>query len=151
MIQMHPDDIHKTAISTSHGAFEWTVVPFGITGAPATFNRMMGTIFGPHTDHWATTRAFFDDIGVGTDDWGDHVAALRRVLTTLRDNGLFVNFDKCHFGVSEINHLGHIVTAHGLRIDPDRVNAMKEWPTPTSHAELRTFLGHCTYLSRYIR
>ena len=151
-VLMTDDSVEKTAITTEHGLYEYLVMPFGLTNACATFHKVTQSLFGPGTDHYKNTRAFSDDLGVATNgSWKDHLAAVHAVLTTLRDNGLWANLTKSQFGVDVINHLGHRVSAKGIQPSAARVTAMQSWPSPTSHAELRTFIGHVTYLSRFIR
>jgi hypothetical protein len=135
------------------GQFEWSVCAFGLIGSPGIWNRLMLKLFGPDTRFSAYTRAFVDDLSVrsGPEDTLDqHLVKVASVLKELAANGLFANLSKCVIAATSVKHLGQIVGRHGISIDGARVEAVLEWPRPQTHAELRTFLGTTTYLSRHI-
>ena len=144
-------DRDKAAALTPHGTYRYTVLPFGLTNACATFNRLTQTLLGPLTPHHEYCRAFVDDIGVATDGtFEEHLACVRKVLKVLESAHLYVNRDKAVVAQASVPHLGMVVSRDGLQLAPDRVKSMAEWPTPTSHTDVRTFVGHATYLSRFI-
>ena len=142
---------HKAAILTQHGTYQYTVLPFGLTNACAAFNRLTQSLLGPLTPYSEFCRAFVDDIGVATDGtFEQHLECVERVLEVLKGANLYVNRDKTIIGRDSVPHLGHVVSRHGLHVHPDRVKAMQEWPEPQSFADVRTFVGHATYMSRFI-
>ena len=146
-IRIVPEDIHKTAFRTQFGLYEYVVMPFGLTNAPATFNRLMERIFQKHR---AYTGVFFDDIIIHSQTLQEHKEHLRAVFQELRANKLFVNEKKSEFFMKEIKYLGHIISKEGIRMDPDKLRVINEWPIPRNLHELRSFIGMCSYYRRFI-
>ncbi|MCO5575528.1 hypothetical protein L7F22_029329 [Adiantum nelumboides] len=147
-IRIVPEDIHKTAFRTQFGLYEYVVMPFGLTNAPATFNRLMENIFCKHS---AYTGVFFDDIIVHSHTLEEHKKHLQSVFDELRANRLFVNGKKSEFFMKEIKYLGHIISKEGIRMDPEKLKVIDEWPEPCNVHELRSFLGMYSYYRRFIR
>jgi hypothetical protein len=150
---MRESDIPLTAVSTPSGMlWEWLVMPQGLSNAPATFNRLVTQLFRP-LRHFAQT--YFDDIFVhshaenGKTDVEMHLAHLREVLMCMRENRLYANINKCIFGAEEIPFLGCFLGKDGVRADPEKVEAISEWPVPTSQRDLRKWLGLANYLHKY--
>jgi hypothetical protein len=145
-VPVHPDDIHKTAFITQDGHFEWVVMPFGSKNAPALCNRML---------RWALrgierSQHFFDDISINGRNWREHNDTLRQILERLRKYNLKLRRDKCQFGVSEIEFLGHVVSNGNLKPQPAKVKAVSNYPTPRNLKEVQRFNGLSSYLRRYI-
>lgn len=136
-ILMKPEDRYKTAFRTHHGHFEWLVMPFGLTNAPATFQALMNSIFRPFLRKFVLV--FFDEILVYSASWSLHLEHLRQVLLLLRDHQLFAKFSKCSFWQTRVSYLGHVVTALGVEMDRDKVQAILDWPTPSTVTQLRAF------------
>ncbi|KAI5078176.1 hypothetical protein GOP47_0008000 [Adiantum capillus-veneris] len=136
-IRIVPEDIHKTAFRTTFGLYEFLVMPFGLANSLATFNRMMDRIFRPNNQF---TGVFFDDILVFSKTEAEHKAHLDTVFKELRANSLQIKKKKSEFFLSEIKYLGHIVSHNLVRMDPDKVKAIVEWPEPKSVHEVRSFL-----------
>ena len=147
-IQIVPEDIHKMAFQTQFGLYEYVVIPFGLTNAPATFNRSMERIFQKHR---AYTEVFFDDIIIHSHTLEEHKEHLKEIFQELRANRLFVNEKNSEFFTQEIRYLGHIISKDGIRMDPDKLRVINEWPTPTNLHELRSFIGMCSYYRRFIQ
>ena len=152
-ILMRLEDVPKTAVSTPSGMlWGWLVMPQGLANAPATFNRMVTEKLRPLRRF---APSYFDDIYVhsrATESQTDHDVHrghLRRVLTALREAGLYANLQKCMFGVLEIPVLGDFVGINGCRVDPSKVEAINSWPAPKTVPELRSWLGHATYLHKF--
>ncbi|MCO5610884.1 hypothetical protein L7F22_065126 [Adiantum nelumboides] len=146
-IRIVPEDIHKTAFRTTFGLYEFLVMPFGLTNAPATFNRMMDRIFRPHRSY---TGVFFHDIIVYSKTLEEHKEHLKKVFEELHRNKLFINGKKSEFFLQEIRYLGHIISKDGIKMDPEKLKVIEEWPQPKNLHELRSFIGMCAYYRRFI-
>ncbi|GAU25498.1 hypothetical protein TSUD_218700 [Trifolium subterraneum] len=114
-ILLQPEDRYKTAFKTHHGHYEWLVMPFDLTNAPATFQSLMNHIFQQVLRKYVLV--FFDDILVYSSSWHDHLQHLNKVLEMLQAHTLFVKLSKCSFGVTEIDYLGHIVIGQGVAME----------------------------------
>jgi hypothetical protein len=148
-IRMKPEDIHKTAFSTHLGHYEYLVMPFGLTNAPATFQTLMHTVLADCLRKFALV--FFDDILVYSTSMAEHNTHLRAVLQVLREHKLHATLSKCSFGQSEIEYLGHVISAHGVATEPLKISIIQQWPTPKTVTELRAFLGMAGYYRRFIK
>ena len=124
---MHPNDIFKTAFRTHSGHYEFVVLSFGLRNAPATFSRMMNKIFLNHKDF---VIVFFDDILVFSHSQEEHMSHLHIVFELLHENDLYANPEKCQLFQSQIEYLGHIVSAEGIRPDSKKIETIQKWPTP---------------------
>ena len=129
-IRVEANDIHKTAFRTHEGHYEFVVMPFGLTNAPATFQSLMNDLFRPYLRKFILV--FFDDILVYSKSWEDHLTHLHIVLNILATNELFAKESKCRFGVMQVDYLGHIISEKGVSVDPAKIQAVIEWPTPTT-------------------
>jgi hypothetical protein len=148
-IRVRDDDIPKTTFRTHEGHYEFVVMPFGLTNAPATFQSLMNDLFRPHLRKFILV--FFDDILVYSKSWEDHLTHLHTVLKILADNTLFAKESKCRFGVTQVDYLGHVISNQGVSVDPTKIQAVVEWPTPTTAKGVRGFLGLAGYYRKFIR
>ena len=148
-IRVAADDIPKTAFRTRYGHFEFTVVPFGLTNAPATFQRLMHEIFRQHLDTFVII--YLDDILIFSKSAEEHQRHLQAVLEILRTHQLYANVGKCHFAVPEVDFCGHMVSAAGIATDPSKITAISSWPQPSTLTDLRSFLGLTNYYRRFVR
>lgn len=148
-VRIHRDDIHKTAFRTRYGHYEFLVLPFGLTNAPATFMHLMQSVFGSHLDSFVIV--FLDDILIFSKTRQEHRQHVRAVLELLRKNQLYAKMSKCEFFKSKISFLGHVVSAAGISMEQDKVKAIAEWPVPTSVSAVRSFLGLANYYRRFVR
>ena len=148
-IRIKEGDEYKTAFRTRYGHYEFKVLPFGLTNAPATFMRLMNDIFRPYLDKFILT--FFDRMLCYSDTAEDHLRHLRIVLQTLRDHKLYANKEKCYFFLQELEFIGHIVGKDGIKLDPAKVKAILEWPTPRNATEVRRFHGLANYYRRFVK
>ncbi|KAF1329279.1 Retrovirus polyprotein, partial [Globisporangium splendens] len=147
-VKLREQDIPFTAFSTPDGLFEYLVTPMGLSGSPGTFNRLLQRVF---SDLRNVMRIYFDDIYVFTrsDDVSEHVKALDHVLKRCEEQELYIKLTKCQFCVEEIPCLGDFVGRNGVRMDPDKVKIIREWPTPKTKKQMESFLGTTVYVSRF--
>ena len=145
-LPVNEKDICKTAVITPFGLYEYITMPFGLKNSGASFQRMMDQILGdlPHS------FVYVDDILVASRTAEEHRQHLHEVFARLRDAGLTVNADKCIFGQSSVEFLGHQVSAEGIRPLPDRVADIQKFATPKSVKDLQRFLGMINFYRRFI-
>ena len=148
-VRIKPEDIPKTALRTRYGHFEYLVMSFGLTNAPATFQTLMHRVFEELLDKCVVI--YLDDILVYSKTKQDHLNHLRRVLELLRENQLYAKLSKCEFLQNSVEYLGYIVTAGGVKVDPKKVEVIKEWKQPETIKELRSFLGLASYYRRFVK
>ncbi|MFS7997765.1 putative nucleotidyltransferase, Ribonuclease H [Helianthus anomalus] len=142
------DDIPKTAFRTRYGHYEFIVMPFGLTNALAVFMDLMNRVCKPYLDRFVIV--FIDDILIYSKSKADHARHLRLILELLRGKRLYGKFSKCEFWINEVQFLGHIVSSQGIHVDPSKIEAVKNWCTPKSVIEIRSFLGLAGYYRRFI-
>ena len=148
-IRIQPEDVPKTAFRTRYGHFEFLVLPFGLTNAPATFMHLMHSAFRPFLDDFVLV--FLDDILIYSRTLEEHEVHVSKVLNVLRQQKLYAKESKCEFFKSEVEFLGHMVGRNGIRMMEDKVQAINEWPTPTKVADVRAFLGTAGYYRKFIK
>jgi len=148
-MRVKPEDCLKTTFRTHQGLYEWRVMPFGLTNAPAIFQSLMNSIFAEVLRKFALV--FFDDILVYSPDWNSHIQHLMHVLAVLRNHTLFVKLSKCAFGQTHIDYLGHVVSREGVKVDDNKIQAVKQGPIPSLIRKLQTFLGLASYYRKFIR
>nr|GFC09154.1 putative reverse transcriptase domain-containing protein [Tanacetum cinerariifolium] len=148
-LRVKEQNISKTTFRTRYGHYEFLVMPFGHTNAPAVFMDLMNRIFHEFLDKFVIV--FIDDILVFSKSKEEHEDHLRTVLQTLRQEKLYAMFSKCEFWLSSVAFLCHIVSADGITMDPTKVEAITKWPRPTSVTEVRSFLGLVGYYRRFIK
>lgn len=137
-IRVLPQDVPKTAFKTHHGHWEFKVMPFGLTNAPATFQQVMNTILAPMLRKYVLV--FVDDILIYSPILEDHVEHLSNVLNVLKQHQFLLKASKCTFAQTQLEYLGHIISAQGVATDPSKVQAVADWPVPTDVRQLRGFL-----------
>ena len=139
----------KTAFRTPFGLFQWRVLSFGLTNAPATFQATMNRIFRHVIGKFVLV--YLDDILVFSKTPGEHVDHLRQVLQILRDNQFYAKQSKCSFAKPKVDFLGHVISKEGLQVDPRKTQAVQDWPTPTEVTHVQSFLGLANYFRKFIR
>ena len=137
-----------TAFNTRYGQFECLVMPFGLCNAPSTFQSYINDALRPFLDDFAS--AYLDDVLVFSDDLDEHRQHVRKVITKLRDAGLQIDIDKCDFHVQETKYLGLIVTTAGLKMDPKKLDALRNWEVPKNVKDVQSFLGFANYYRQFI-
>ena len=148
-IAMKEGDIPKTAFRTRYGSYEFIVMSFGLTNAPATFQRLMNTIFTDELD--AFVLVFLDDILIYSTTIEEHFEHMRAVLDRLRKAKLYGRLHKCEFIKEEVEYLGFQVSADGVKASYDKVKAIAEWPIPGVVRDVRAFLGLASFYRKFIR
>lgn len=148
-VRMHDADIHKTAFRTHQGHFESLVMPFGLTSAPAKFQALMNTVLAPFLRRFVLV--FFYDILIYSSTWSEHLQHIRAVLRVVRDNKLVLKRSKCRFGERTVHYLGHVVSAEGVAMDEQKIQAVENWPPPRSVRAVRGFLGLAGYYCKFKR
>jgi hypothetical protein len=147
-IKIKPCDIPKPAFSTRYGLYEYLVMSFGLTNAPAYFMYLMNSVFMPELDKFVVV--FIDDILIYSKTKEDHANHIRVVLQRLRDHRLYAKFSKCEFWLDSVKFLGHIISSEGISVDPTKVQEVMDWKPPTSVHQIRSFLGLAGYYRWFI-
>ncbi|CAH9148831.1 unnamed protein product [Cuscuta epithymum] len=147
-VRISPGDEGKTTIVTRYGSYEFLVMPFGLTNAPATFCNLMNDVLYEYLDLFVVV--YLDDIVVYSNSVEDHIVHLRKVLTQLRRNELYVKKEKCEFCMGQISFLGHVISQGEIKMDSKKVEAIVDWPVPRDVGQLRSFLGLANYYRRFI-
>ncbi|KAK1646557.1 hypothetical protein QYE76_064362 [Lolium multiflorum] len=147
-LKIRATDIPKTAFTTRYGLYEYNVMSFGLTNAPAYFMNLMNKVFMNFLDKFVVV--FIDDILIYSKSEEEHEQHLEAVLDTLREHQLYAKFSKCEFWLKEVGFLGHILSAGGIAVDPSKIKTVEEWKAPTTQTEVRAFLGLAGYYRRFV-
>jgi hypothetical protein len=148
-IRIAKGDDEKTACHTRYGSYEFLVMPFRLTNAPATFCTLMNDIFREWLDDFVVV--YIDDILIYSGSLEEHEEHLRKVFQRLRENKLYAKLEKCEFGMMEVDFLGHRITQEGLKMDDHKVKAIVDWEPPKLVLALRSFLGLVSYYRKFIK
>ena len=148
-IRMDPDSVDLTTFRCRYGTFKYTVLPFGLTNGPATFQRFINWILRDLLDDFC--HAYIDDILIFSENEEDHEAHVRKVLERLRDHGLQADLKKCEFNVTETKYLGFIIGTKGISVDPAKVAVVSEWNEPTTVKGVQAFLGFCNFYRKFVK
>ncbi|WVZ90589.1 hypothetical protein U9M48_036876 [Paspalum notatum var. saurae] len=147
-VRLSPGEEYKTAFQTHMGHYEFCVMPFGLTGAPGTFQDAMNSTLAPYLRQFVLV--FFDDILIYSPSLEDHLHHLRLVFELLAQDSWKVKLSKCEFAQQQIHYLGHVISSQGVSTDPNKVSAIAQWPIPSSVKELRSFLGLVGYYHKFV-
>ncbi|XP_058742330.1 uncharacterized protein LOC131614797 [Vicia villosa] len=148
-IRVASEDTHKTAFRTFDGHYEFLVMPFGLTNAPSTFQSAMNDLLRPYLRKFVLV--FFDDILIYSSNFNDHLIHLQVIFDLLESHAFVVKLPKCVFAMQQVHYLGHVISVGGVAPDPEKVQAMLDWPTPRSHSSLRGFLGLTGFYRRFVK
>ncbi|GKD33405.1 putative reverse transcriptase domain-containing protein [Tanacetum coccineum] len=138
-LRVRDEDIPKTAFKTRYGHYEFQVMTFGLTNAPAVFMDLMNRVCKPYLDKFVIV--FIDDILIYSRNKVEHKDHLRTILELLKKEKLYAKFSKCDFWISIVQFLRHVIDSQGIHIDPAKIKAVKDWASPTTPTEIRQFLG----------
>jgi hypothetical protein len=147
-VEMDDRDKAKTAFVTHRGLHQFRVLPFGLTNAPATFQRLMELVL--RGLQWERCLLYIDDIIIFGKTFDDTLSNLGQVLDCIQGAGLRLKPKKCHFFQKRVQFLGHLVTPDGICCDPDKISAVVDWEKPKNVKEVRSFLGFASYYRRFI-
>jgi hypothetical protein len=147
-LKIRASDIPKIAFTTRYGLYEYTVMSFGLTNAPAYFMYLINKVFMEYLDKFVVV--FIDDILVFSKTEAEHAEHRRMVLQKLREHKLYGKRSKCEFWLKEVSFLGHVVSNGGISVDPSKVRDVLNWKAPTNVGEIRSFLGLAGYYRRFI-
>ena len=148
-VKVDPSDRPKAAFSTPQDHFEFTVMPFGLCNAPATFQRLMEYVLAGL--QWEHCLVYLDDIIVFSETFNEHITRLSEGFDRLRNAGLKLKPKKCCFARLSVQYLGHIVSRRGLEAEKSKVQAVRDYPRPTNATEVRSALELVGYYSRFAR
>ncbi|KAA0059723.1 pol protein [Cucumis melo var. makuwa] len=147
-LRIRDGDIPKTAFRLRYGHYEFVVMSFGLTNTPAVFMDLMNRVFKDFLDSFVIV--FIDDILIYSKTEAEHEEHLHQVLETLRANKLYAKFSKCEFWLRKVTFLGHVVSSEGVSVDPAKIEAVTNWPRPSTVSEIRSFLGLAGYYRRFV-
>ena len=133
----------KAAFRTRYGHYEYLVMPFGLTNAPATCQALVNNVIRAHLN--LTAIAYLDDILVYSNTQQEHTTHVKDVLRCLRQAGLKLKPEKCEFNKPEVEFLGYIIGINGIKMDPSKITAIRDWPQPTTVKEVQAFLGFANF------
>ena len=148
-LKIKPEDVPKMAFRTRYGHYEFLVMAFGLTNAPATFMDLMNRVFKKYLDEFVIV--FIDDILIYSKTEKEHAEHLRIALEILRKEKLYAKFSKCEFWLREVQFLGHVVSHEGIKVDPAKIEAVTKWEKPRTPTEVRSFLGLAGYYRRFVQ
>ncbi|GKE47245.1 putative reverse transcriptase domain-containing protein [Tanacetum coccineum] len=140
--------IPKTAFKTRYGHYEFQVMSFGLTNAPAVFMDLMNRVCKPYLDKFVIV--FIDDILIYSKNKQEHEEHLKLILELLKKEQLYAKFSKCEFWIPKVQFLGHVIDSQGIHVDPAKIESVKDWASPKSATEIRQFLGLAGYYRRFI-
>jgi len=148
-IRLAAVDCEKTAFRTAFGSYEYTVLPMGLCNAPSTFMELMNNTFFDMLNK--SVLCFLDDILIFSKTREEHLAHIREVLERLRKHKLYAKLRKCEFVRKEVSFLGHRLGENGLRVSQDKIDAVRDWPTPRNPGDIRSFLGLAGFYRKFVK
>ena len=145
-IPLAPESRPYTAFSTPNGHWQYKVMPMGLQSAPAAWQAFMSSLFAD----MRAVQAYMDDLIIASYTFKEHVGSLRTVFKRFLEAGVKLKLKKCRFGEAEVSFLRHVVSRDGIRVDPEKVRAMSEFPEPSTPRKLSRFLGMIGFHRRFI-
>ena len=148
-LRMQKGQEWMTAFKTRYGLFEYDVLPFGLSGGPGSFQHYINDVLREYLDAFCT--AYIDDILIYSKSRKEHSIHVRKVLTALREAGLQLDIEKCEFFVTETTYLGLIISNKGIRMDPRKVQTIKDWITPKNVKDIQAYVGFANFYRRFVK
>nr|GFA91800.1 putative reverse transcriptase domain-containing protein [Tanacetum cinerariifolium] len=139
-LRVQEEDVPKTAFRTRYGHYEFQVIPFGLTNAPAVFMDLMNRVCKPYLDKFVIV--FIDDILIYLKDEKEHKEHLKAILELLKKEELYAKFSKCKFWIPKVQFLGHVIDSQGIHVDPAKIESVKDWASPKSPTEVKFVWGN---------
>jgi len=147
-ILVKPEDVQQTTFRSRYRHYEYVVMPFGVTNAPAIFMDYMNKIFWPYLDQFFVV--FIDDILIYSESREEHTEHMRVVLEVLKEHKLYGKLSKCEFWMDEVQFLGHVISAQGIAVDPAKIETVVKWDRPQTITQVRSFLGLAGYYRLFV-
>jgi hypothetical protein len=148
-IRMREGDEWNTTFKTNEGLYEWLVMPFGLTNAPSTFMRLMNEVLREFIGNFVVV--YLDDILIYSKTKAKNLKHLAILMRRLQQEKLLVNMKKCSFMKTELIYLGFVISVNELKMDPEKVEVIKNWPSPRNVFEVRSFHGLASFYKKFIR
>ncbi|CAI7859804.1 unnamed protein product [Closterium sp. NIES-54] len=148
-VRIQSEDILKTAFQTRYGHYDFRVLPFGLTNAPATFQGMMQSNFSDFIDKFLVI--FIDDLLIYSRTREEHLKHIELVLARLSEHILYAKRSKCEFAKTKLSFLGHVISHGKLEVDNSKVAVLKQWKQPSTVKEVQAFLGLANYYRRFVK
>ena len=145
-IPMHPDSVNKTCTITPFGSLVWDYLPFGLRNSAQCFQRFINQV----TSDFGFVFVYLDDVLIFSPDYDTYLIHLRRLLERFSEYSLTSNLDKCKFGVSSLDYLGHHIDATGIKPIADKVQAIVNFPKPSNMRQLRRLIGMFAFYKKFI-
>ncbi|GKD95466.1 putative reverse transcriptase domain-containing protein [Tanacetum coccineum] len=134
-LRVREEDISKTTFRTRYGQYEFQVIPFGLTNAPAVFMDLMNRVCKPYLDKFMIV--FIDDILIYSRNEKEHEEHLKAIMKLLKKEELYAKFSKCEFWIPKVQFLGHVIDSQGIHVDPAKIESIKDWASPKTPTEIR--------------
>nr|GEU99385.1 putative reverse transcriptase domain-containing protein [Tanacetum cinerariifolium] len=147
-LRVHEEDIPNTAFKTRYGHYEFQVMQFGLTNAPAVFMDLMNRVCKPYLHKYVIV--FIDDILIHSKNKEEHEEHLKLILEFLKKEELYAKFSKCKFWIPKVQFLGHVIGSQGIHVDTAKFESIQDWATPKTLTKIREFLGLVGYYQRII-
>jgi hypothetical protein len=148
-IKMREEDISKTTFRCHYDHYELLVMPFVLKNAPSMFQSCMNCVFNKQLRKHLLV--FFDDLLIYNKTWEENLRHVDQILSIMEEQSLYAKESKCDFGMTKVLYLGHIIGGKWVQVHQEKIQAIKEWPTPKTLTELRGFLGMCTYYWKFVK
>ncbi|KAI2654269.1 Transposon Tf2-6 polyprotein [Labeo rohita] len=149
LIRIRAGDEWKTAFSTTSGHYEYRVMPFGLANSPSCFQAFVNEVFRDMLNRWVIV--YIDDILIYSNSYSEHIQHVQAVLRRLIAHQLYAKEEKCAFHQDKVSFLGYIISSEGVAMDERKVEALLNWPRPSTLRELQRFLGFANFYRRFIR
>ncbi|KAK3515731.1 hypothetical protein QTP70_030176, partial [Hemibagrus guttatus] len=149
LVRIRQGDEWKTAFNTPTGHYEYRVMPFGLTNAPAVFQALINDVLRDMLNQFIFV--YLVDILIFSKSLPEHMEHIQKILLCLLDNHLYVKPEKCEFHATQVQFLGFIVEPGCIQMDPQKVQAVTDWPTPSSVKEVQRFLGFANFYRKFIK